>query len=103
MMRLRRGAQAALLLLAVLAAAWTLPKEPPPRSRLACFEDLFGDLFAAVQTEAIYGDGKTFVDAVPRAAPTEILDAYHAARPGTPEALKHFVADHFVLPAQATS
>src|ERR1700722_12671055 len=90
MRRLRRGVQAVLLLLAVLPAASTLPKEPPAATRLA-------------SPEAIYGDGKTFVDAVPRAAPTEILDAYHAARPGTPEALKHFVADHFVLPAQATS
>jgi alpha,alpha-trehalase len=103
MMRLRRGAQAVLLLLALLPAASTLPKEPPAATRLASPEDLFGDLFAAVQTEAIYGDGKTFVDAVPRAAPAEILDEYHTARPGTPDALKHFVADHFVLPAQATS
>jgi alpha,alpha-trehalase len=103
MNRLRRGARAGLLLWILLPAAATLPKEPPAETRLASPEDLFGDLFAAVQTQAIFGDGKTFVDAVPKTAPAEIMKEYRAARPGTPEALKHFVADHFILPAQAAS
>jgi alpha,alpha-trehalase len=103
MTRLRRGARAGLLLWILLPAAATLPKEPPAETRLASPEDLFGDLFAAVQTQAIFGDGKTFVDAVPKTAPAEIMKEYHAARPGTPEALQHFVADHFILPAQAAS
>jgi alpha,alpha-trehalase len=104
MTKLRRGARVGLLLLAPLAAASTLPKtSPPTEARLASPEVLFGDLFAAVQTEALYEDGKTFVDAVPKAAPADILNQYHTTRPGTPDALKHFVADHFVLPAQAAS
>src|SRR5580704_3558696 len=103
MTTLRRGARAGLLLLALLPAAATLPKEPPAAIRLASPEVLFGDLFVAVQTAALFGDGKTFVDAVPKAAPAEILNQYHAAHPGTPEALKQFVSDHFVLPAQAAS
>jgi alpha,alpha-trehalase len=103
MTRLRRGARAILLVLALLPAAATLPKEPPAATRLASPEELFGDLFAAVQTQALFTDGKTFVDAVPKAAPAEIVKEYHAARPGTPEALRHFVTDHFILPAQAAS
>jgi len=103
MTKLRCGARAGLLLLALLPAAATLPKEPPATDRLASPEVLFGDLFATVQTAALYGDGKTFADAVPKAAPAEILDQYHAAHPGTPEALKLFVEAHFVLPAQAAS
>jgi alpha,alpha-trehalase len=96
MRRLRRGSRIGLLLLAWLPAASTQSKPASP-------EALFGDLFAAVQTAAIYQDGKTFVDAVPRAAPDTILTQYHTAQPATPEALKRFVEEHFVLPAQATS
>jgi len=59
---------------------------------------LFGELFAAVQTAAIYPDGKTFVDAVPCEAPEAILVAYRAARPDSPETLKRFVDAHFALP-----
>ncbi len=59
---------------------------------------LFGELFAAVQSAAIYPDGKTFVDAVPREAPEAILAAYRALHPDTPEALKGFVEARFALP-----
>jgi alpha,alpha-trehalase len=103
---LRRGVRAVLLLCALLPAASTQPKVPPPplaAARLASPQVLFKDLFVAVQSEAIYQDGKTFVDAVPKAAPGEILTQYDHMRPGTPGALRQFVADHFDLPAQAAS
>jgi alpha,alpha-trehalase len=100
---LRRGVRAGLLLLALLPAASTQPKVPPAPTRLASPQVLFKDLFVAVQMGAIFGDGKTFADAVPKAAPDIILSQYHAMRPGAPEALKSFVTDHFVLPAQAAS
>jgi alpha,alpha-trehalase len=61
---------------------------------------LFGDLFVAVQTAAVFGDGKTFVDAVPNAAPGDILAAYRAAHPESPAALKRFVETHFSLPGE---
>jgi alpha,alpha-trehalase len=101
----RRGVRAGLLLCALLPAASTQPKVPPRAAAadLASPQVLFKDLFAAVQSEALYEDGKTFVDAVPKTAPGEILTQYHHARPGTPEALRQFVADHFDLPAQAAS
>src|SRR5580704_3879750 len=98
----RRGVRAGLLLCALLPAASTQPKVPPPApapAHLASPQVLFKDLFVAVQSEALYQDGKTFVDAVPKAAPGEILAQYHHARPSTPEALRQFVAAHFDLPA----
>lgn len=60
---------------------------------------LFGELFVAVQTAAIYPDGKTFVDAVPREAPEAILERFRAERPDSPASLKRFVEAHFALPS----
>jgi len=53
----------------------------------------------AVQSARIFADGKAFPDAVPNAAPREILAAYHAAHPASRQALERFVAAHFVLPS----
>ncbi len=103
------GVRAALLLLAVLPAACTHPRVPSPERHPAPPQELnppqvlFKDLFAAVQMEAVFPDGKTFADAVPKAAPDEVLKEYHASRPTSPDALKQFVADHFLLPELATS
>ena len=71
----RRGVRVGLVLLALLPAASTQTKIPPAASVAppASPEVLFKDLFAAVQTNAIYPDGKTFVDAVPKDAPGNIL------------------------------
>jgi alpha,alpha-trehalase len=95
-LRPRRGAAWALwLTLLPIAAARPstsgAPAAPP--------QMLFKDLFIAVQTAQIYPDGKAFADAVPSAAPDDILRDYHAEQPGSPAALKHFVETHFVLPA----
>jgi alpha,alpha-trehalase len=96
---------AAFVTLVLLTAA--LPARAParpPGPALADYppppEVLFKDLFDAVQSEALYGDGKTFVDATPDAAPEVILAQYHAAPPDSAEALRSFVAAHFQLPAQ---
>jgi alpha,alpha-trehalase len=62
-------------------------------------EVLFKDLFSSVQTLKILPDGKDFADAVPKAAPREILARYHAQRPATADALKQFVLANFTLPA----
>jgi alpha,alpha-trehalase len=62
-------------------------------------QELFGELFVAVQTAALYPDGKTFADAVPREPPETILARYRAARPDSPETLRRFVDAHFALPA----
>jgi alpha,alpha-trehalase len=98
-LRPSRGAAAWALCLALLPAATIQPRtsgaaDPP--------QVLFKDLFIAVQTAQIFPDGKAFADAVPDAAPDDILKEYHAARPDSPAALKHFVDAHFVVPAQVT-
>jgi alpha,alpha-trehalase len=100
---LRPGKRFLILVLALLPAAATQPKEPPTAPYPAPPQVLLRDLFAAVQTAAIYQDGKSFVDAVPDGAPDEILKQYHASHPDSLEALKRFTDAHFVLPAQASS
>jgi alpha,alpha-trehalase len=95
-----RGAAAWALCLALLPAATIQPRtssapaDPP--------QVLFKDLFIAVQTAQIFPDGKAFPDAVPDAAPDDILKEYHAERPDSPAALIHFVDAHFVVPAEVT-
>jgi alpha,alpha-trehalase len=81
-----RGGLLSLCLLAGVAAA-AAPRSP---------QDLFQDLFAAVQTAGIFTDSKTFADAVPRASPQIILRRFHAQRPHTPQALRQFVDQNFV-------
>lgn len=85
------GRGAAAFALAGLLAAGAADYPEPPQA-------LFGDLFVAVQTAAIYPDGKTFVDEVPDAAPEVILAEYHAAHPDSPAALRRFTDAHFSLP-----
>jgi len=94
---------AAALLAAALPATATQPTPAPPAAYPDPPQVLFKDLFVAVQTEAIYQDGKAFPDAAPNAPPDEILARYHAARPDSPAALKQFVEAHFSLPEQAGS
>jgi alpha,alpha-trehalase len=70
----------------------------PVDAQLASPQDLYGPLFAAVQTGHIFPDGKTFADAVPRQAPDAIMAAYRRAPPTTPEALRAFVLANFFVP-----
>jgi alpha,alpha-trehalase len=99
-LRSRQGSAAWVLWLALLPTATIQPRtsnapaDPP--------QVLFKDLFIAVQTAQIFADGKTFADAVPDAAPDDILKEYHDARPASPAALKQFVETHFAVPAQVT-
>ncbi len=63
--------------------------------------EIYGELFEAVQRERIFDDGKTFVDATPRADPEAVIAAYERERPVTREALRAFVEWHFILPESA--
>jgi alpha,alpha-trehalase len=94
-MTLRYMAPAIFALLAIAAA-----QSRPPSAAADPPQVLFKDLFSAVQTAQIYPDGKAFPDAIPNAAPDQILKDYQAARPDSPAALKQFVEAHFALPAQ---
>jgi len=64
---------------------------------------LFGDLYADVQLEHIFPDGKDFADATAKSPPPEILALYHAQKPNSSEGLKRFVVTHFDLAAQAAT
>lgn len=59
--------------------------------------DLYGPLLAKVQESGIYGDGKTFVDAVPKRPVADIMADFRALPPGD-EALRAFVDANFDLP-----
>jgi alpha,alpha-trehalase len=87
------GALFALLLGGVSArTAAALPYPQPPQV-------LFKGLFVAVQTAHLYPDGKTFADAVPRAAPAKILSLYEREQPSDARELTRFVDEYFSLPA----
>lgn len=71
------------------AAAGGAPRTPA---------ETYPGLFERVQLERVYDDGKTFVDAVPRAPPDEIMEQYRklSAEPGFD--LKAFVEARFDAP-----
>jgi alpha,alpha-trehalase len=62
---------------------------------------LFGDLFVAIQEQAVYPDSKAFADATPDESPAQIRAEYSRARPSTPETLRQFADKHFSLPQTA--
>jgi alpha,alpha-trehalase len=57
-----------------------------------------GPLFQDVQLSAIFDDSKTFVDARPRSAPSEIVKRYADARKAPGFNLRAFVDQNFELP-----
>ncbi|GLU30888.1 alpha,alpha-trehalase TreA [Trinickia caryophylli] len=77
-----------------LARADTLATLPPPPS------ELYGDLFVAVQTQQIFDDQKTFVDAVPNSTPATILQLYSQQKNQPNFDLKSFVLANFTLPTE---
>jgi alpha,alpha-trehalase len=79
-----------------LPAANTYNLPPPP-------QDVFDGLFVAVQHAGVYGDGKTFADAIPTTAPAQILALYRRQRPDTRETLRSFVSAHFQLPGEVAT
>ncbi|MCB1110407.1 MAG: trehalase [Chlamydiia bacterium] len=57
-----------------------------------------GPLFERVQKEGLFKDGKTFVDALPRSNPQEILKAFEKERDQDGFDLSAFIQTHFTLP-----
>jgi alpha,alpha-trehalase len=96
------------VLLSVGMAFATLPAaaaQPQPASAAKTPETPLAelkDLFVAVQMAQLFPDSKTFADAVPKFAPTEILARFHAAKPKSNDALREFVTANFTLPSQAS-
>src|SRR5579885_3237228 len=84
-------------LFACIASGSAAAFQPAPQSP----QELFQDLFVAVQSERLFPDNKAFPDALPKSPPADILAQYHALHSPSPAALKQFVEAHFSLPLQA--
>jgi len=80
---------------AALVAATTLVAAAPEAQTPA---DIYGPLFVAVQEGRVFGDGKTFVDAVPKRDPAAIMADYAREKPTTKDALRAFVVANFAVP-----
>ncbi len=61
---------------------------------------LAGPLFEGVQSESLFADGKTFVDAIPKQDPEEILASFLKERETPQFDLKTFVTRHFTFPEE---
>ena len=98
---------AALLALSVGCAANTpapVTAAPAPASIPVRIYDAsrdLGPLFHDVQLARVFSDSKTFVDAKPRSAPSEIAALYATARTAPGFDLRAFVAQHFDVPPPA--
>jgi alpha,alpha-trehalase len=101
-MRMRRDGLGLALWLVLLPVTVPHARAPEAASQESP-QQLFKDLFIAVQTTPIFADGKAFPDAVPKEPPEDILAQYHASRPDSPQSLAGFVEAHFALPVQATA
>ena len=80
----------------------------PPTSAIAAKDhkapdELFGDLFRRIQMERVFADGKTFVDMVPKASVTEIMDAFATDKDKPGFNLKVFTEKYFAPPMQPES
>jgi alpha,alpha-trehalase len=102
MARFIRAATAALGFV-LLSISAQLPGAEPEAAYPTPPQQLFTDLFVAVQSQAIYPDSKAFPDAVPESTPDDILAQYHALRPDSPAALRRFTDAHFLLPRDAAA
>jgi len=76
--------------------ATTVERFTPPN-------EVYGELFEAIQLNAVFPDSKTFVDCTPRFAPKKILVNYEKEKTGDDFDLKTFVNNNFNLPTQYSS
>lgn len=60
--------------------------------------EVYGELFEAVQRGRLFPDSKTFVDAVPKLPPHEIVQHYRDQRGRSQFDLGRFIRQHFELP-----
>ncbi|MGH7196820.1 MAG: alpha,alpha-trehalase TreF [Candidatus Saccharimonadales bacterium] len=66
-------------------------------------DEVLGELFHDVQLGRVHLDGKTFVDAIPKAGKRKILTAYLKNRQNPNFDLKKFVEEHFQAAIEAAS
>lgn len=61
-------------------------------------DEIYEELFEAVQTGRVFDDSKTFADAIPRAEPAAILESFHAQQGHPGFDLATFVGANFEIP-----
>ena len=66
-------------------------------------EEVYGDLFIAVQIGSVFPDGKTFADCTPKVPVKEIMEAYEANKNQAGFDLRAFVLQYFDLPHKFAS
>jgi hypothetical protein len=81
----------------------------PTGKRLSCHlgqpivttppDKIYGKLFADVQMDRVFSDGKTFVDCIPKRKPADIVADYETQKAAPGFDLKKFVLDNFERPA----
>ncbi|MGC6479061.1 MAG: alpha,alpha-trehalase TreF [Flavobacteriaceae bacterium] len=94
-MRLRSIAFIALLSLGIVGCK---QEKELPKIQVETPENLYGDLFYAVQTQEVFPDSKTFVDQIPQVSLSEIKTAFENWEDRSVEGLRKFVDIHFELP-----
>ena len=90
-----------IVLAALLAAAGCV--STPTQQWPATPAQLYGDLFIEVQMARVFPDDKTFVDAVPRREPRDIVASYQRERREPAFDLNAFVAREFTVLTPAAS
>ncbi|OUJ73289.1 alpha,alpha-trehalase TreF [Hymenobacter crusticola] len=84
-----------LAIVLVLVSLGTQAQRESPRQ-------LYPELFEAIQLGLIFSDGKTFVDAVPKVAPSVIREAYQQQKSQQGFDLRRFTLTYFELPGEVT-
>lgn len=96
-----RSRLAGLMLASLLCAATATANGPSPAPPLPP-DQQWQPLFQQVQGAHLFGDQKTFADAVPRQDPTAVLAQWRSMQ-GRSADLVGFVAEHFVVPGEAAA
>ncbi|WP_419728815.1 alpha,alpha-trehalase TreF [Lichenicola sp.] len=81
----------------VAAGGASRTRAAPPPVVLQPPSVLFGDLYREVEMQHVFGDQKTFADAVPRKPPEQVMGDYAVASAKPDFDLRAFVAAHFTL------
>lgn len=63
-------------------------------------EELYGELFYDVQTQAVFEDSKTFVDVIPKYDVDLIKERYSELKPKSTANIREFVSENFIVPEE---
>ncbi len=81
-------------ILATLVIGLGVARATPPQTP----DEIYGNLFTAIQEEAVFLDSKTFVDCIPRRSPVDIVADYTRLVGSDGFDLSEFVSANFLVP-----